>query len=73
MRRGATSAGVVVTHGTDTMEETVYVIDRLLESAKPVVATGAQRPATEPDSDGRRNLRDAIRVAGSEQAGGRAR
>jgi L-asparaginase len=60
--------GVVVTHGTDTMEESVYLIDRLLRSDLPVVLTGAQRGADDRDTDGPRNLRDAIRVAGSDQA-----
>lgn len=63
--------GVVVTHGTDTMEESVYFIDRLHDSELPVVLTGAQRGAGEPDSDGPRNLRDAIRTAGSRE--GRSR
>ncbi len=56
-------AGVVVTHGTDTMEESVYTVDRLHDSEKPVAFTGAQRGADEPDTDGPRNLRNAIQVA----------
>lgn len=63
-------AGVVVTHGTDTMEESVYLVDRLLPGEKPVVFTGAQRPAAERDTDGPRNLRDAIRIALAPEAQG---
>lgn len=67
----AAGTPTVVTHGTDTMEETVYLTDLLLGSdAAPVVFTGAQRGAGERDADGPRNLRDAITAALSPQAAG---
>jgi L-asparaginase len=62
--------GVVVTCGTDTMEEVAYLADLIVTSDKPIVFTGAQRHSGLPDSDGPRNLHNAILVAASREAKG---
>lgn len=66
----AAVCGAVVTHGTDTMEESCFIADLLVGSDKPVVFTGAQIPGGDGDSDGPQNLLNSIRVAVSTEAKG---
>lgn len=62
--------GIVITHGTDTLEETAWFLQRVLSPAKPVVLTAAMRPATALQPDGPQNLLDAVLVARSPLARG---
>lgn len=62
--------GLVVTHGTDTMEESAFLAWLLVQSQKPVVFTGAQRHAGQPDTDGPRNIHDALTAAASDRLTG---
>lgn len=62
--------GIVITHGTDTLEETAYFLQAVLDPAKPVVLTCAMRPATALVPDGPQNLLDALAVASTEGARG---
>lgn len=62
--------GVVITHGTDTLEETAWFLQAVLRPAKPVVMTCAMRPATAMVPDGPQNLLDAVAVAGCDGLAG---
>lgn len=63
--------GIIITHGTDTAEETAFLLDLTLPTAKPVVLVGAMRAADAVGSDGLRNFANAVVVAGDSEAGGR--
>jgi L-asparaginase len=63
--------GVVVTHGTDTLEETAYFLNLVIPSEKPVVVTGSMRPSTALSADGPLNLLGAVQLAGSPDARGK--
>lgn len=63
--------GIVITHGTDTMEETAYFLNLVIKSDKPVVLTGAMRPATAISADGPKNLYNAVSLAGDKNAKGK--
>lgn len=62
--------GFVITHGTDTMEETAFFLHLVLKTDKPVIVTGAMRPSTATSADGPMNLYQAVTVAASDKAKG---
>jgi L-asparaginase type II len=63
--------GIVITHGTDTLEETAYFLDLVVKSRKPVVLVGAMRPSTALSADGPINLYNAVLLAASSDATGK--
>lgn len=63
--------GIVITHGTDTLEETAYFLTLTVHTAKPIVVVGSMRPGTALSADGALNLYDAVSVAGSKDAVGK--
>jgi len=63
--------GIVITHGTDTIEETAYFLNLVVKSKKPVVIVGAMRPSTAISADGPVNLYNAVTLAASEEAVGK--
>ena len=64
-------AGVVITHGTDTIEETAYFLNLVVKSRKPVVLTAAMRPSTALSADGPLNFYNAVAIAANKEAAGR--
>ena len=63
--------GIVITHGTDTLEETAYFLTLTVHTSKPIVVVGSMRPGTALSADGALNLYDAVNVAGSKDAMGK--
>jgi glutamin-(asparagin-)ase len=63
--------GIVITHGTDTLEETAYFLNLVIRSSKPIVVVGSMRPGTALSADGALNLLNAVTVAASKDAAGK--
>jgi len=64
-------SGIIITHGTDTTEETAFFMDLINQTNKPIVVVGAMRPATAISADGPMNLLNAVKLAASEDSVGR--
>ena len=62
--------GIILTHGTDTLEETAYFLDLTIRSLKPIVVIGSMKTSNEPDWDGPRNLTDAISICNNSNSMG---
>ena len=60
--------GIIITHGTDTLEETAYFLDLTVNTPKPIVVIGAMRTSSEPDWDGPKNLLDAITICNNDNS-----
>ncbi|MBL8483505.1 MAG: asparaginase, partial [Rhodocyclaceae bacterium] len=71
LARQADVSGIVITHGTDTLEETAFFLNLVLKTDKPVVVVGSMRPGTAMSADGMLNLYNAVAVAASKDAAGR--
>ncbi len=71
LMQGSDCDGIVITHGTDTLEETAYFLNLVLKSEKPVVLVGAMRPSTAISADGPLNLLHAVSVAANAEAYGK--
>jgi L-asparaginase type II len=71
LRDAPETAGIAITHGTSTLEETAYFLNLTVKTTKPVVVTGAMRPMTAMSNDAEVNLFDCVRIAGSTEAANR--
>jgi L-asparaginase len=60
--------GIIITHGTDTLEETAYFLDLTVKTSKPIVVIGAMRTSSDPDWDGPKNLLDAIAICNNDNS-----
>jgi len=62
--------GIIITHGTDTLEETAYLLDLTVKTNKPILVIGAMKTSSDPDWDGPRNLIDAIHIINNQNSSG---